>query len=487
VHQILVGDHAEEVALPSDARILCAPPPLPPLEDPAAAIRRALDEPIGHAPLAELVGPASTVTVAFDDLTIPVVQMAAPDFRLSVISVVLERLHAAGVRPENVRLIVANALHRKWTRSELSTVLGPVLSLLPPQRLLCHDACDADGLEFLGETQRGFEVEISRAVTEVDQFIYVNSTPSPMNGGWKSTTVGLSSFRSIRHHHRPFPFARGHSIMDPERSAFQRLLAELGSVLERRLERNGRRLFQIETVLTNEIPARMAWVGAGYPPDVHRQTLQVLGSQQRLAVDGQSDIGIWGLPNADPYSAHSRVNPILVANLACAYTFGLYARRPVVREGGIAIFGNPVDVGFARHHRSYPELFNEILPRTTDPFEIWDTYAEDFAHRPEYVYAYRHQFSFHGAHPLFLWGQTAFPRRHLARIIIAGGADPEPVERMGFTHAPSIGDALELARADLGGQPSVSVVHLPPAFIPEVRLASDEVPAGTENSVPAGR
>ena len=87
----------------------------------------------------------------------------------------------------------------------------------------------------------------------------------------------------------------------------------------------------------------------------------------------------------------------------------------LVREGGVAIFLNPVEPRFERHHRSYPELFDQILPRTTDPFEIWDTYAEDFAARPEYVYAYRYQFSFHGAHPLFLWGQTAFARRHLGR------------------------------------------------------------------------
>lgn len=482
-HGLICGDRRVSVQLPSDARILQAPPSLPALPDPQSAVRRALDEPIGHEPLAGLVGPSSKVTIAFDDLTIPVVAMAAPDFRLTVLSVLLERLHEAGVRPENVRLVVANALHRRWTRSELAAVLGPVLSLLPPQRLVCHDACDPEGLRYLGETERGFEVEVSRAITDADQFVYVNSTPSPMNGGWKSTTVGLSSFRSIRHHHRPFPFARGHSIMDPDRSAFQRLLSEMGAVLEAHLAQKGRRLFQIETVLTSEMPSRLAWVGAGYPPDVHRATLDVLARQQRLPIDGQSDIGIWGLPNVDPYSAYSTINPILVANLACSYTFGLYMRRPVVREGGIAIFANPVEATFARHHRSYPELFNEILLRTSDPFEIWDTYAEDFAHRPEYVYAYRHQFSFHGAHPLFLWGQTAFPRRHLSKIIFAGGEDPSAVERMGFAHAPSVQDALEMARADLGRQSSISVVDLPPVFIPEVRIPSDDAPT-EEKTVP---
>jgi hypothetical protein len=347
-------------------------------------------------------------------------------------------------------------------------VLGPILSLLPPQRLTNHDACDPEQLIYLGETERGFEVEVNRAVVESDQLIYVNCTPSPMNGGWKSIAVGLSSFRSIRHHHRPFPFARGHSVMDPERSAFQKLLGELGSVIEAELARSGRRILSVETVLTNDVPSQIAAVFAGHTPDVHRETLKVLASQQRLVVDGQSDVGIWGLPNRDPYSSLSRINPILVANLACSYTFGLYSRAPLVREGGVAIFANPVEPTFERHHRSYHELFDEILPRTKDPFEIWDEYAEDFAHRPEYVYAYRYQFSFHGAHPLFLWGQTAFARRHLGRIIFCGGKDPDPVERMGFTWAAGVEEALDIARGDLGGDPSITLVDLPPVFIPEV-------------------
>ena len=470
---IWCGDGSITAQLPDDTRVLSAGPSLPALADPEGAVYRALEAPIGHESLRSLVGPSSKVTIAFDDLTIPVVPMAAPDFRGVIIPILLEQLHLAGVRPENVRLLVANALHRKWTRMELGGALGPVLSLLPPQRLSNHDACDLEQLVYLGETERGFEVELNKAVVDSDQIIYVNCTPSPMNGGWKSIVVGLSSFRSIRHHHRPFPFARGHSTMDPERSAFQRLLAEMGAVVDAELATKGRRLFSVETVLTNEVPGRIAAINAGHPADVHRETLSVLGSQQRLDVEGQSDIGVWGLPNRDPYSALSKINPILVANLACSYTFGLYTRRPVVREGGVAIFVNPVEQHFERHHRSYPELFNEILPRTTDPFSIWDEYAEDFANRPEYVYAYRYQFSFHGAHPLFLWGQTAFARRHLGRIIFCGGKDPDPVERMGFTWAPSLEDALKLARAELGGDPSTTLVDMPPVFIPDVRVAGE--------------
>ena len=465
-HELLYGDTTIQAELPDDLRILAAPDSLPALDDPGAAVREALASPIEHRPLRELVGPGSTVTIALDDLTIPVVPMA-PDFRRVALEVILDQLHRAGVRPEDVRIVIANALHRQWTRTELATALGPLLSLLPPQRLFNHDACDPEQLVFLGETERGFEVELNRLVVDSDQFIYVNCTPSPMNGGWKSIVVGMSTFRSIRHHHRPYPFAHGHSIMDPERSAFHRLLAEMAQIVEADLEPRGRKLFSIEFVPTGTVPAGIAGVFAGYTPAVHARTLELLRQQQRLEVDGQADIGIWGLPNRDPYSAHSTINPILVANLACSYTFGLFSKQPVIREGGVAIFANPMTVQWSRHHASYPELWNEF-ERTTDPVQLWDELAEDFAARPEYVYAYRKRFSFHGAHPLFLWGQTRAPRAHLGRIIFAGGDDPEPVERMGFTWAPSVEEALKIARTDVGANASTTLTQVPPVFIPHV-------------------
>src|SRR5437870_5818907 len=107
---LFCGDGAVDAELPDDAEVLRAQPSLPPLADPEATLREALRAPVAHEPLERLVGPASRITIAFDDLTIPVVPMAAPDFRMLVIGVLLDTLHGAGVKPENVRLLVANAL-----------------------------------------------------------------------------------------------------------------------------------------------------------------------------------------------------------------------------------------------------------------------------------------------------------------------------------------------------------------------------------------
>ena len=467
---ILCGDRQVPVRLPERARVLRAPEPNPPLADPEQAIRDALDDPIAHEPVSKLVGPASKVVIAFDDPVIPQHPMKRPDFRATAIPILLEKLEQAGVKRHNITLVCANALHRKWTPGELATVLGEdLVSRFGPSHLYCHDAEDAERLAFLGETERGIEVEVNRAVLEADQLFYVNVTSLPFHGGWKSIAIGLSSFRSIRHHHRPFRAASGKSVMDAKRSSFQKLVGEIGAVIEKRLAEDGKRLFTIESVLNTAQPAEVVAVFAGHTPEVHERTLDALYEQQVVPVEGQVDVGIYGVPNHAYYANLSRVNPILVRNQALSYSFGLYQQRPLVREGGIGIFVNPCTRQFsARHHPSYVELFEEHLPSTQDPFELWELLSEDFAHRPEYVHKYRYAFGFHGSHPLILWGQGAFPMRHLGRVFLAGAEDPEAARRVGFEPFPTVEDALAEAEATLGADCSIACVDTTVPFVSSV-------------------
>src|SRR3972149_1102900 len=98
-------------------------PRLEPVADQEAAVREALARPLGLPRLSEMVKPGDSVLIAFDDPTVP---SFGPVRRLAI-EAVLEDLAAAGVPEENVNLVCANALHRKWTASELSSILGPDL------------------------------------------------------------------------------------------------------------------------------------------------------------------------------------------------------------------------------------------------------------------------------------------------------------------------------------------------------------------------
>lgn len=99
-----------------------------------------------HEPLRKLVGPASRVVIAFDDCALPTPPMARPDAR-EVIKVLLDELRQAGAERHNITLLSANALHRKWTRSELRLILGSdIVDAFGPNQFVCHDAEDPEGV-----------------------------------------------------------------------------------------------------------------------------------------------------------------------------------------------------------------------------------------------------------------------------------------------------------------------------------------------------
>lgn len=469
IFQIPYGDKTIQAELPERTRVIRqTKPPLSPLPDPAQAVRDALNSPIAHDPLPKLVGPKSKVTIAFDDPIGFAPAQKQPDFREIAIKAILKELEKLEVDPHNVRLVCAIGLHRKWTTRELGTIIGEDLAYrFGPSKLYNHDAEDKDNLVFLGETKRNQEVEVDRVVTDSDQIIYVSNPWSQFNGGWKSAVVGLSSYRSIRHHHRPFPMASGKSTMDPKRSAFFKLLNEMGEVIERELDKKGRRFLIIEGAMNNSIPQEVTQIVAGHPPEAHEKTLEILQKQHVVEVKGQSDVVVYGMGNnRDPYSKMSIINPILVRNLAMSYSFGLFQNIPLVKEGGIIILVHPCIRQFdALKYPSYVEMFETLIPQLQDPFELWELYAEEYAHRPEFIHKYRYGFSFHGVHPLILWGQGAYGMRYVGKVFLAGATDPEVARMLGFEPFASVEEAIAEAERLMGKDCSITYPEMPESFI----------------------
>src|SRR5579872_4320079 len=142
--------------LPVGSRVIYAPEPLDPLADPDQAIREALLHPLGDSePLPALLRAGMKLTLAFDDISLPLPPMQGPDNRQRVIEAVLDMAAEAGV--DDVVLIAALALHRRMTEAELRHALGSrVFDAFAPHGLLTqHDAEDPDGLVHIGKTEKG--------------------------------------------------------------------------------------------------------------------------------------------------------------------------------------------------------------------------------------------------------------------------------------------------------------------------------------------
>ena len=91
--------------LPIGTRVIYPKPPLEGLANPGAAIRYALNHPLEAEPLYALLAPGMKVTIALDDISLPLPPMVTPDIRQMVLEIVLELLAANGV--DDMHIIIA--------------------------------------------------------------------------------------------------------------------------------------------------------------------------------------------------------------------------------------------------------------------------------------------------------------------------------------------------------------------------------------------
>jgi hypothetical protein len=498
--------------LPAErSRVIYPPEPLAPLDDIDGAIRHALANPIDREPLRALLFPGMKLTIAFDDISLPLPKMREPDVRQRVIEAVLDVAADAGV--DDVHLIAALALHRRMTEAELRHAVGDrVYDAFAPRGLLYnHDAEDPANMAELGATPQGELVEINKRAAESDLLVYVNINLVAMDGGWKSTATGLASYRSLRHHHNPTTMEHSLSFMDQHKSELHKSNWRMGKVLRDA----GVNIFQIETTLNTdtfpssfaflakrewewtardrasfiasstalartparlarkifqsiEAPHQMTSVQCGEVEAVHKLATENVYRQQLQHVHGQTDILTMGIPFICPYNVNSIMNPILVMCTGLGYFFNMYRNKPLVREGGVVIMSHPTPWDFHPvHHPSYIDFFEQCLADTTDPHELEKKYEKTFAEDEWYRHLYRTSYAYHGVHPFYMWYWGAHGMKHCGRVIIVGG-EPRSVRRLGFMPASTLDDALEMATDVVGPFPTITHMHTPPISMCDV-------------------
>src|SRR5256712_6918244 len=232
---------------PLGTRVIYPPDSLPGIKDLTGAIRHALLNRSNCEPLPELMKPGMRLTIAVDDISIPLPPMQTPDIRGRVIEQVLEVAARRGV--DDVKVVVANSLHRRMTASEIKRAVGErVFRSFWPHDLTNHDVEDPSALAYIGQTDRGEDVEINRRAAESDLLVYVNINLVATDGGHKSWPVGLGSYKSLRHHHTVHTMLNSRSYMDPTHSALHESCARMGQLLAA----GGLRIFTVETTLNNE-------------------------------------------------------------------------------------------------------------------------------------------------------------------------------------------------------------------------------------------
>ena len=449
---LLFGESTVNVNLPEHTKIVGgegAPsgPRLEAVSDQEAAVREALARPLGLPRLRELVSPGARVLIAFDDPTVP---SFGPVRRLAI-EAMLEELAGVGVPEENVNLVCANALHRKWTPTELASILGQDLVQRFGDRLACHDAEDPENLTYLGTTPSGYDVEVHRLVADSDLTIYVNAACHlGFSGGWKSVCVGLSTWRSIRWTHTPDGMS-----MSVRENRMHTVLEEMGALVESRL---GRRVFKVETLLAN--PATIGRIWAGGVAETRAAALEVQTSMHkpRRSEAEPADIVVYGVPAWSPYATFASMNPLLTLISSGLGYLGGYIEA-LGKPGCSVIMATPCpNVWDLEHHPAHAEVWQRLLPQTRDPYEISDRFGDEYATHAGFIERYRFGVAYHPIHAIL----ATHPLKRLkyaGRVYVAGASDPAVPRHVGFTPTATVEEAIADAQRTHGRDSSIVCIR----------------------------
>ena len=152
--------------------------------------------PLGNRPLAGHVNPLRKVVILLSDATRP----TGADVYLPIL---LRDLEIAGVKDENITLLVGTGAHGVLHGEELDSLVTP--EIRQRYRLLSHDCFDQSQLVKVGTTSRGNDVWFNRIAVEADLRILTGAVSihpfAGFGGGRKALFPGVAGYDSICRNH----------------------------------------------------------------------------------------------------------------------------------------------------------------------------------------------------------------------------------------------------------------------------------------------
>lgn len=248
------------------------------LQDVAAELAAALDNPIGCEPLEKMAAGKRTAAISVCDITRP-----APNS--TTLPPVLERLHRAGIPVEGVTILIATGLHRGATRDELDVILGPEIA--GKYRVESHDARDFAAHRPLGATRRGTPVYIDERFMAADLHITLGFVEQHLmlgfSGGRKLVAPGQAAQETIKVLHSPRfmrePLATEGSIED---NPLHAELLEIAAM--------ARHDFILDVTLTQD--RGISGVFAGEPVKAHAEAVAFLERTSLETIPEPADVVI---------------------------------------------------------------------------------------------------------------------------------------------------------------------------------------------------
>jgi nickel-dependent lactate racemase len=204
---VAYGKGTLTLELPESRTVVIEPTHRAGLKDERAAVRAALERPIGAERLRQWWKPGQTVCVVFTDIT-----RATPNERL--IPWLLDFLRQLGVPRDAITLLNSTGTHRGNSPEELDVMLTPEVAR--NYRIVNHDCHAAKDMVQFGETKAGKPVLINKCLVNADLRIITGFIEphffAGFSGGPKGIMPGVAGLETTMSNHGAAMIADPNSV-----------------------------------------------------------------------------------------------------------------------------------------------------------------------------------------------------------------------------------------------------------------------------------
>jgi nickel-dependent lactate racemase len=427
------------------------PQPSEPLALPNVAIDHALAHPLSSLPLADLCSTGSRITV--------VVSIAGHERDIAnaaMLPALLGELQAAGVRDEDITLLIPNALHHPSTAEEKLRSLGE--AVVSRYKIVDHDPTNIAELDDLG-TYQNVPLQINFRAVEADLLVAIDVVEphyyAGYSGGHKTVSLGCAGEATLNE-------VRTARFLDDLSTHPALSRDNLNQMVEREIGRRAGLMFVLNAVV--DLDGQVVAVSAGAPNAVQDALVDVARRVYEVDVP-RSDYNIIIAGNGP-----SRVRTLYHASRA-AVAIGM-AQEPVLVKGGVIILPvrcSDTSAG-ARRPDTRETQFYEALAGATD----MDTVMRQLSQRGIRT----------GEQRAYMLAQIMIVQKY--HVIVVGADCADLARDCGLIPAHNMLEAASLAETIVGKSPRVLMLPHAAHLIPIARWrpeAEDDAESNAEEDI----
>lgn len=389
------GERFQEADIPSQIPVEVVDPPRSPVFVPIEnMINESLDHPIGTQKLEDLVQPGQKISIVVNDQT-------RPGPHAQMVNAIICRLYSAGVKAQDITIVIATGTHRGPTEDQLNVILGGLQHSLTVHVHDCKDQCHI----YVGTTKTGsVPIYLDKTIAESD-FIITTGLISPhhsagFSGGRKSIVPGVASFETLHiHHSLPIrPFDPAINILD------------------------GNDFHQVALEAARMVPVRFI---LNVVQDLHKQIVAAVSGELNEA----HMAGVQLCRQVNSVDIHGRGNIIITSPGGHPRDIDLWQSQKALSIAELVCENeNNVFILVARAEQGIPALFTEWMEAAKTPQDVIDRFRKE-------------GFDI-GSNKAFMYARCMLKGRI---ILVSESLTKEQAQRVKLDWAPNLQSAFELA------------------------------------------